>query len=84
MGDLNTTSWSPFFSDLIEESGLRDSRKGFGIQTTWPDGLFLLRIPIDHCLVSKDISVLDRRVGPSIGSDHFPVTVDLVLTSGGV
>ncbi len=82
MGDLNTTSWSPFFADLVEDSGLRDSRRGFGIQASWPDGLFFLRIPIDHCLVSGDIAVMDRRVGPSIGSDHFPVTVDIALTVG--
>jgi endonuclease/exonuclease/phosphatase (EEP) superfamily protein YafD len=79
LGDLNMTSWSPHFSDLLEGSNLRDSRQGFGVQPSWPDGLFFLYVPIDHCLVSKEIEVADRRVGPSIGSDHFPVTIDLAL-----
>ena len=81
IGDLNMTSWSPYFSDLLEGSNLRDSRQGFGIQPSWPDGLFFLYVPIDHCLVSKEIEVADRRVGPSIGSDHFPVTIDLAIDS---
>lgn len=34
MGDLNSTSWSPYFQDLCEDTGLRDSRTGFGIQPT--------------------------------------------------
>ncbi|MBN2498040.1 MAG: endonuclease/exonuclease/phosphatase family protein [Deltaproteobacteria bacterium] len=79
LGDLNASSWSPFFGDLIDASGLRDSREGFGVQASWPDGLLLLMVPIDHCLVSKGVGVLDRRVGPSVGSDHRPIVVDVVL-----
>lgn len=77
LGDLNTTSWSPVFTRLVKRSGLRDSRHGFGIQPTWPDGNRLLRIPIDHALVSGEITVVDRRVGPSIGSDHRPLIIEL-------
>lgn len=79
VGDLNTTSWSPHFKDLIAHSMLSDSRRGFGIQATWPEGVFLLRVPLDHVLVSKDIAIKNRRVGNSIGSDHRPVIVDLVV-----
>ena len=79
LGDLNVTSWSPHFTDLLERTGLRDARQGFGIQPTWP-GLpgfaALLKIPIDHTLVSDDIQVVARRVGPDIGSDHLPVEID--------
>lgn len=35
MGDLNTTSSSPAFDDLLESTGLRDSRQGFGRQPSW-------------------------------------------------
>lgn len=76
LGDLNITSWSPFFDDLIRETGLRDSRKGFGLQPSWPTGFPLLWIPIDHCLVSSGVIVHDRHIGPNIGSDHYPVIVD--------
>ena len=76
MGDLNITSWSPFSRDLLEEGGLRDSRRGFGLQPTWPVGFLPLWIPIDHILVSDGVVIHDRFVGPDIGSDHFPVVVD--------
>jgi endonuclease/exonuclease/phosphatase (EEP) superfamily protein YafD len=79
LGDLNTTSWSPYFRDLVKTSGLRDSRKGFGIQPTWPGGLGDFGIAIDHVLISPGISVRDRAIGPDIGSDHRPVIIELVV-----
>jgi endonuclease/exonuclease/phosphatase (EEP) superfamily protein YafD len=79
VGDLNMTSWSPYFSDLIRTSGLRDSRKGFGMQNSWPTDRRLLMIPIDHILVSEGIVVLARRAGKFNGSDHFPILLDFSL-----
>lgn len=79
LGDLNVTPWSPHFHDLMERGGLRDSRQEFGIQPTWPQQLPWLRIPIDHALVSPEIVVLDRRVGPDIDSDHLPILVEFAL-----
>ena len=76
IGDLNTTMWSPYFSDLVRESGLRDTRVGFGINTSWPVPVpGFLRIPIDHCLLSDDFQVTSVEVGSSIGSDHLPLVV---------
>lgn len=77
LGDLNCTSWSPVFTDLLRDSGLRDARIGFGIQPSWPDSTWLLRIPIDHTLVSKDLGVKDRQLGSPIVSDHRPVIVEV-------
>jgi endonuclease/exonuclease/phosphatase (EEP) superfamily protein YafD len=79
VGDLNTTPWAANFSELLAATGLRDSRRGFGNQATWPTMLWPLMIPLDHVLVSPRIEVLDRRLGPQIGSDHLPVIVDLRL-----
>lgn len=79
LGDLNVTSWSPHFTDLLKRSGLRDGRTGFGIQPTWPDlpGIAgLTQIPIDHTLVSDDVEVIARRVGRDVGSDHLPVEIE--------
>ena len=76
IGDLNITSWSPYFRDFIFVSGLRDSRRGFGIQPTWSTNTPLLMVPIDHVLVSDGIRILERKTGPYIGSDHLPVTID--------
>jgi endonuclease/exonuclease/phosphatase (EEP) superfamily protein YafD len=77
VGDLNTTSWSSAFSDFIVTTGLWDSRAGFGVQPTFPSDGPLVRIPIDHCLVSASIRVVDRLVGPDIGSDHCPIIIDV-------
>jgi endonuclease/exonuclease/phosphatase (EEP) superfamily protein YafD len=78
LGDLNTTSWSPYFKDLLSASGLRDSRYGYGVEPTWPWFPLPLRIPIDHCLVSPHFGVISRRVGPNVQSDHRPILVELV------
>ena len=81
LGDLNCTSWSPRFRNLVARSRkLRDSRRGFGLQPTWPQANPLLWIPIDHALVSEELSVRDRRTGPNIGSDHRPVILDIALS----
>ena len=76
VGDLNCTPWSPYFQDLLHAAKLRDSRRGFGLQPTWPAWLPLAGIPIDHCLVSPEVNVQNRWVGPDVGSDHYPIVVD--------
>ena len=79
IGDLNMTQWSPYFKTLIKQTGLKDSRQGFGLQPSWPSMLPVLFIPIDHCLVSPEIAVKSRMVGSGIGSDHYPVIVEVSL-----
>ena len=76
IGDLNTSPWSPYFTQLLRDSGLKNSMKGFGFQPSWPRSHRLLRIPLDHVLHSAEISIHNRMVGGDIGSDHFPVIVD--------
>jgi endonuclease/exonuclease/phosphatase (EEP) superfamily protein YafD len=78
-GDFNLTPYSPFFGDLLEQSGLRDGRGGRGLQTSWPTFMPLLGIPIDHCLVSPEIGVAASRRLDAFGSDHYPVLFDLLL-----
>jgi endonuclease/exonuclease/phosphatase (EEP) superfamily protein YafD len=39
----------------------------------------LLSIPIDHCLISPDIKVVNIRTGPNVGSDHRPLITDLII-----
>lgn len=82
LADLNTTSWSPFFEDLLRMTGLRDSRRGFGLQSTWPTGFPPLWVTIDHCLVSSRVVVRNRTIGPHVGSDHYPVIVDFSVQPG--
>jgi len=79
MGDFNAAPWSRAFARLRGGAGACDTRAGFGAQTSWPSDGWLLRIPIDHMLVSCAIGVRDRRIGPAVGSDHLPVIAELVL-----
>ncbi len=80
IGDLNTTMWSPYFSDLVKASGLRDVRIGKGLKTSWISFFpALFRIPIDHCLVGKSIEVETVEIGNSTGSDHLPLIVILKI-----
>ena len=82
VGDLNMTMWSPSHRSLCDELGLTNTRRGFGILPSWPASLpSVMRIPIDHCLVSDGITVLDCRLGRDIGSDHLPLIVDLGIHS---
>lgn len=78
-GDLNCTRWSPYFRQMTTTAQLRSARVGFGLVTTWPADQWLLRIPIDHVLVSSRIGVADFRTGRRTGSDHLPLIVDLTL-----
>jgi endonuclease/exonuclease/phosphatase (EEP) superfamily protein YafD len=78
VGDLNASPWSWPFRNLVSEGGLRNSQIGFGLQPTFPaTSVGLLRVPIDHLLHSDELLVRDRRLGASLGSDHFSLIVDL-------
>lgn len=77
IGDLNVTPWNYHFKRLLRRGRLLDSARGYGLQTTWPSHNPLMRIPLDHCLHSPDLFVADRRIGPPVGSDHYPLIVDL-------
>lgn len=75
-GDLNVTPWSHAYR-LLEGAGLR---AGTGATATWPAFLPLPVIPIDHVLVSADVRVAGAWRGPALGSDHYPLRVELVLS----
>ena len=83
VGDLNASPWSSPFRSLASDGGLRNSQIGFGLQPTFSaNAIFPLRVPIDHLLHSDDLRVRDRRLGPPMGSDHFPLLVDLQYAPG--
>ena len=79
MGDLNATPWSRAFRELVAATGLCDTRAGFGLQASFPAASALLRIPIDHALVSCTVGVVARSIERDVGSDHLPVLLDLVV-----
>lgn len=77
IGDLNCTPWSPAFRRLLADGSLQDT--GRGITPTWPVKPWFLRIPLDHCLTTPAMLTKEHRVGPDIGSDHFPIIVTVAL-----
>ena len=82
VGDFNATPWSSPFRKILAGAELRNSQIGFGLQPSFPaTSIFVMRVPIDHLLHSPALNVRDRRLGPALGSDHFPLLVDLELTS---
>ena len=79
IGDLNVTPWAPAYRRFAQTTGLRNTRQGFGIIPTWPAQFRWFGIPLDHCLASPELAARDIRAAPSIGSDHFPLIVDLIV-----
>lgn len=89
-GDFNSPWWSLPMQQLKIRSGLRTAAEGFGWLPTWPKELQqwgsalcvsnpLFMIPIDHCLVSKELAVTKFSVGDSVGSDHCPLLIECRL-----
>jgi endonuclease/exonuclease/phosphatase (EEP) superfamily protein YafD len=78
-GDFNLTPWSEYFSDALQESGLHDSARGFGLARSWPAQFAPVGMRIDHCLLSREWQSLRVAIGPSLGSDHLPLMADLSL-----
>jgi endonuclease/exonuclease/phosphatase (EEP) superfamily protein YafD len=77
LGDFNATPWSPAFRRLVRAAGMRDSALGFGLRPTFGSRSWLFGQLIDHVLVDPGTTVVSRRVGPDVGSDHYPVIADL-------
>lgn len=78
-GDFNATPWSSAFHDFAKHSELQDSAIGRGVQASWNARAWFMRIPIDHVFVPAGTRILDRDIGPNVGSDHFPVEAKFVL-----
>lgn len=82
VGDFNATPWSWPFRRLMSATDLENSQTGFGLQPSFPAmSSLLLRIPIDHLVYSPALEVTSRQLGPDLGSDHFPLVVDLQLAA---
>lgn len=82
-GDFNATPWTPPVRRLMAQTGLRCAPGA--LAGTYPAALLgrvvptWLAIPIDVVLAGGGAHAVSRRRGPSIGSDHWPVVVELVL-----
>jgi len=78
MGDFNVSMYSPYYKQFERNSDLHNCRRGFGVLPSWPAYLpEVARIPIDQCLVSKQLEVVDLHLGTPVGSDHLPMVISL-------
>lgn len=76
VGDLNAVSWARVVGELGQRADLAPVTGS--IEGSWPAKLpWAMRIPIDHALASEELRAAVRYVGPALGSDHRPITVDL-------
>lgn len=78
-GDLNDVGWSEPTKQFKVISGLKDPRVGRGFFNTYNAFIPLFRMPIDHFFVSDHFRLIKIRRLSKIGSDHFPVMVELNL-----
>jgi endonuclease/exonuclease/phosphatase family metal-dependent hydrolase len=87
MGDFNETMYGWAYGEFLSATALKNARNGFGRMATWPSMIAgvripdLLRIPIDHCLVSPHFAVESFAIGVEGISDHAPIDVRLVRLS---
>lgn len=78
-GDLNDVAWSPTSELFLRLSGLLDPRIGRGMFNSFDANNPLFRYPLDHVFHSTHFRLVELRRLGKVGSDHFPMLVELAL-----
>lgn len=78
-GDLNDVVWSEIDALTGTKNILYDTRVGRGFFNTFDAESPFMRWPLDHVFVSRQFRLNRLERMPRIGSDHFPLFVELSL-----
>ena len=81
-GDFNDVAWSDNTILFQEASGLLDPRVGRGFFSTFHANNFIFRWPLDHLFHSSEFLLVEMKVLDNMGSDHFPIYVELSYEPG--
>lgn len=73
MGDFNDAAWSDTSRTFKHYGEYLDPRRGRGLYASFHARNILIRVAIDQLFVTEEVAVVDFRLGPDVGSDHFPV-----------
>jgi endonuclease/exonuclease/phosphatase (EEP) superfamily protein YafD len=91
VGDFNTTPWSPYYRQFVDDARLVNAQQGFGVSTTWTSLAIrklpgwvqpFLSVPIDHIFTrsgSLKMRSTSFHAGADIGSDHVPIVAEIGL-----
>lgn len=78
-GDLNDVAWSYTTELFLKISGLLDPRRGRGFFSSFHAQYPFARWPLDHVFCSGHFRLQSMRRLEGIGSDHFPISLQLYL-----
>ena len=80
-GDYNATPWNDTARLAMRVGELLDPRQGRGPLVSFDAHSSWMKWPLDQILWQAGPGLLDFRILPGVGSDHYPVLADLCLTT---
>jgi len=82
IGDFNAAPWSHILRSLGQRAGfdrLVDPSAIKRFSGTWISKWPAVGVPIDHAYGTNGVRVITYDVGHFIGSDHFPIVLDITI-----